>query len=423
MEEEVKKMKKFFGNLVIVLSLLLVSLVAIPWNNLSQWWGLTVPLLSDNELNIKVGIGGLMLIFGFIFLLVANREYRNYGHVKPSTASASFLPMWMYTIAGLVYGFIIMLFVYTSAPDNNNLMILIGTGVVLLNVIVFGHMLSAGYRRQGNFGRVLLFILLSELINLAVGAGYFARMILIDDSFYQSMYTFLYIGILGLTLVLAIVHLIIVKSKGKKRSEEVALETEIDQIRGTKPVSMPAKVSGSKKGQPVVAQMADGKKTMIVSKEQTIVSGEQNIDPTDMLYEDINVDPEFSKTANQDKQVSSIEYYIEKPKMFKPLDPTFDQLVEYVRELPQVVTKIADEKITFYVDRKPFLVLMNYGNYYRMAFKYELEKGIRLIIKYPTISKNKSTRDELWFKANNYGDLPKEVVYQIVKTAYDNVNA
>ncbi|MBN2696795.1 MAG: hypothetical protein JXR38_04580, partial [Bacilli bacterium] len=70
-----------------------------------------------------------------------------------------------------------------------------------------------------------------------------------------------------------------------------------------------------------------------------------------------------------------------------------------------------------------FLVLMNLGNYYRMAFKYDLEKGIRLIIKYPTISKNKSSRDELWFKANNYGDLPKEVVYQIVKSAYDNVNA
>lgn len=162
---------------------------------------------------------------------------------------------------------------------------------------------------------------------------------------------------------------------------------------------------------------------MIVSREQTVVSGEQNLDPTNMLYEDVDVDPEFSKTSNQEKQVSSIEYYIEKPKMFKPLDPTFDKLVEYVREMPQVVTKISDEKITFYVDRKPFIVLMNYGNYYRIAFKSELEKGIRLIIKYPTISKNKSTRDDLWFKANNYGDLPKDVIYQIVKSAYDNVNA
>ncbi|MBN2696339.1 MAG: hypothetical protein JXR38_02205, partial [Bacilli bacterium] len=362
-------MKKFFGNLVIILSLLLVSLVAIPWNNLSQWWGLTVPVLSDNELYIKAGIGGLMLIFGIIFLIVANREHRNYGHVTPKTAGAAFLPMWSYAIAGLIYALVIMLFVYSHTGSQSDLMILAGVGFVLLNVMVFGHMMSAGFRKQRNLGRVLLFILLFELMALAMGAAYFMRMIVISDQFYASMYTYLYIGVLGVTLILAIVHIIIVKSKSKKRSEEVELEAEIDSIRETRPAAVSqAQPKGTKKSQPVVAQAHDGKKTMIVSKEQTIVSGEQNLDPTQMLYEDVAVDPEFSKTTNQEKQVSSIEYYIEKPKMFKPLDPTFDQLVEYVRELPQVVTKIADEKITFYVDRRPFLVLMNYGNYYRMAF-------------------------------------------------------
>ena len=176
-------------------------------------------------------------------------------------------------------------------------------------------------------------------------------------------------------------------------------------------------------GKSEVIKAHDGKKTMIVSNQQTIVSSESNIDPTNMIYEDVSVDPEFTKTTAPANQPNSIEYYIEKPKMFKPLDPTFDELVAYVRELPHVVTKLDDDRITFYIDRKPFLVLMNFGNYYRMAFKYDLEKGIRLIIKYPTISKNKSTRDELWFKANNYGDIPKEVIYQIVKYSYDNVNA
>jgi predicted DNA-binding protein (MmcQ/YjbR family) len=225
--------------------------------------------------------------------------------------------------------------------------------------------------------------------------------------------------------VLYIIHLIVLKVKSKHHSEEAELEREIDDIRITKKES--ALIPGDKKvkkgGNAPLTQQGSERKTLIVSKEQTIVSGEQNLDPTNMLYDDVSVDPEFQKTQNQDKQVSSIDYYIEKPKMFKPLDPTFDQLVEYVRELPGVVTKLSDEKITFYVDRKPFLVLMNYGNYYRMAFKYDLEKGIRLIIKYPTISKNKSTRDELWFKANNYGDLPKEIVFQIVKSAFDNVHA
>ncbi len=420
-------MKKFFGSIVIILSLLLVSLVAIPWNNLSQWWGFTFPLMSDNELYIKGGIGGLMFIFGLIFLIVANKENKKYGHVTPATAGTAFIPMWAYAIAALLYPLFIFLFIYAAAPVITNLIYLIGLGVVLLNIIAFGHMLSAGFRRQTNFGRVMLFILLFELMAIAMGAAYFVRTTMIADATYAGLYTFFYLGVFAFTLVMVIVHAIVLKVKGKTRSAEVALEAEIDDLKGLKkpaPATMQATgKKADKRGEQVAPRQPEGKKTLIVSKEQTIVSGEQNLDPTNMLYEDVEVDPEFSKTANQEKQVSSIEYYIEKPKMFKPLDPTFDQLVEYVRELPQVVTKLADEKITFYVDRKPFLVLMNFGNYYRMAFKYELEKGIRLIIKYPTISKNKSTRDDLWFKANNYGDLPKEVVYQIVKSAYDNVNA
>lgn len=419
-------MKKVFGNIVLFLSMLLVSLVAMPWNNLTQWWLPNIPFLANNELYIKAGIGGLMLIFGIIFLIVANGEHREYGHTTPATAGYSFLPLFMYAFATLGYAAILTLFVYVANPVVTNLYFIIGLGVVLLNVLVFGHMLSAAFRKQKNFGRVMIFIFLTELMLLAMGAAYYVRMILVSDSFYQNMYTFLYIAVLGAGIVFYIVHAIILKSKRKHHSEEAALEAEIDDIRGKKApgssVVEPAKKS--KKGEVTKQRvMENGKKTMIVSREQTVVSGEENLDPTNMLYEDVEVDPEFSKTSNQEKQVSSIEYYIEKPKMFKPLDPTFDKLVEYVREMPQAVTKISDEKITFYVDRKPFLVLMNYGNYYRMAFKSELEKGIRLIIKYPTISKNKSTRDDLWFKANNYGDLPKDVIYQIVKSAYDNVNA
>ena len=415
-------MKKVFGNIVLILAMLLVSLVAIPWNNLTQWWLPEIAFLSDNELYIKAGVGGLMLIFGIIFLIIANREQREYGHVAPGTASYSFLPLFMYAFGALLFASIITLFIYAADPTPNNLYFVIGLGLVLLNVLIFGHMLSSGFRKQKNFGRVMIFIFLTELMLLSMGAAYFVRKILVSDAFYQAMYTFLYIGVLGVGILFYIVHAIILRAKRKQHTEEEALEAEIDDVRGKKPP-----VSSSKKDKKALetnpVPVESGKKTMIVSREQTVVSGEQNLDPTNMLYEDVEVDPEFSKTSNQEKQVSSIEYYIEKPKMFKPLDPTFDKLVEYVREMPQVVTKISDEKITFYVDRKPFVVLMNYGNYYRMAFKSELEKGIRLIIKYPTISKNKSTREDLWFKANNYGDLPKEVVYQIVKSAYDNVNA
>jgi len=226
--------------------------------------------------------------------------------------------------------------------------------------------------------------------------------------------------IAGAGILLYFIHLIACSSNSRKNQEIEEMEEEINDLTKTNKKHRPNK---HKKTLQKDVVTKNNKKTMIVSNQQTIVSSEGNIDPTNLIYEDVAVDPEFTKTIASDNKPNSIEYYIEKPKMFKSLDPTFDELVAHVREMPDVVTKLDDDRITFYVDRKPFLVLMNLGNYYRMVFKYDLEKGIRLIIKYPTISKNKSTREELWFKANNYGDIPKDIIYQIVKYSYDNVNA
>jgi hypothetical protein len=114
--------------------------------------------------------------------------------------------------------------------------------------------------------------------------------------------------------------------------------------KAVEPVSQtekPEKMSKTQKKewQKEQALAAKGKKSTIVSKEQTILSSEQEVDPTNLLFEEVNIDPEFNKTSNLDKQVSSIEYYIEKPKMFKPLDPTFDMLVAHVRGLPMSLRK------------------------------------------------------------------------------------
>jgi len=196
--------------------------------------------------------------------------------------------------------------------------------------------------------------------------------------------------IVPLFLVLYIIHLIIVSKKATiSAMDQYTEEEQLDEI--------------------------------ILTENAEIVAKTNKANLNEELYQEVKVDPEFSKQNKQRSKPNSIEYYIEKPKMFKPLNPTFDKLVSHVREFPDVISKLEEDKITFYVARRPFLVLMNYGDYYRLAFRYELEEGIRLIIKYPTISKNKSTREELWFKANNYGDLPKEVIYKIVKNAYDVV--
>ncbi len=410
-----ESMKKFFGNFLLLISVLLVSLVAVPWNDLSQW-GLGITVLTDNEIMIKGGIGAFALIVSLIFLLVSNKEYKNYGHVKNVSRNSAVLPLYGFALANTAYTAYLSYYVYTRGATTTKLLTVAIFGLAIINLLVCGTMLISTFKKTKNGGRVFRFIFLFELAAVAGAVAYWYKTYRVTN--YTTMSARYMILAVPLFIVLYVVFLIVTKVKDKRSEEEELLETEIDEIKQEKR-------TGSKKGSVSQHQVSqsDNRKTMIVSKEQTIVSSQDSIDPTNIVYEDVEVDPEFSKTSNQSNQANSIEYYIEKPKMFKPLDPSFDELVAYIRELPQVVTKLDDDRITFYVDRKPFLVLMNFGNYYRLAFKYDLEQGIRLIIKYPTISKNKSTRDELWFKANNYGDIPKDVIYSIVKTAYNNFNA
>jgi hypothetical protein len=340
----------------------------------------------------------------------------------------------MVAVGALGYAVALAYFIAFRMPPSSDWLLLRSLTYVLLfilvNALILFHFTGSAFRKGSPFKKVLIFIVNLEFLGAAGFAAYTTRNLMhaIDPAYYGTIYTLLYPAAIGGALVFYIIHLIIIGAKNKKHTDDNDVEEAVKEIRNdekeVEKTEKPKRTEVPIKSKKELAPVKDtGNKTLIVSKEQTIISGEENVDPTQILYEDVAVDSEFNKTANADKQVSSIEYYIEKPKMFKPLDPAFDQLVAYVRELPNVVTKLADERITFYVDRKPFLVLMNFGNYYRMAFRSELEKGIRLIIKFPTISKNKGTKDNLWFKANNYGDLPKDVIYDIVKTAYDNVHA
>ncbi|MBN2540708.1 MAG: hypothetical protein JXB08_04190 [Bacilli bacterium] len=418
-------MKKFLGNFLILISILLISLAAVPWNDLGQWY-IPVTVSATYEMYIKGGIGVLAILIGIVYLVLANSEYRNNGFVSRNTARAAFIPLYTFIIAITVFGGLINYYIYAQASNTTNLLIVGFFGLIALNLIIFAHVFGTHFKEESNGKRIAHFILLVEMAAVMGYLTYWFFNYKLTN--YSAFSTFYLVGVAALSILLYVVHLIISSLHSKKNEEIEELEEEIEEIRegsSAQPKKQPQSQSKNVKreqGKKTIATK-DGHKTMIVSNQQTIVSSEANIDPTNMIYEDVHVDPEFSKTTAPANQANSIEYYIEKPKMFKPLEPTFDDLVQSIREMPNVVTKLDDDRITFYVDRKPFLVLMNFGNYYRMAFKYDLEKGIRLIIKYPTISKNKSTRDELWFKANNYGDIPKDVIYQIIKYSYNNVNA
>jgi hypothetical protein len=335
----------------------------------------------------------ILFFFSLIFLLISNKEFKNNQKVSRLSAYAATAPIIAYCLAFLIH---LSYMVYTDTDfaqgigisNIYSIYLLAGVGLILLSLIL-SHIFIRSFRKVRKGGRIFYFILFTVFAGAFGALAYAFKTYRADDYFGMSAKYMAFI--LPVVLVIYIIHIIVVlKHNEKSKFEAYDEQEELDEI--------------------------------IMTENLQISSKSNKIEPNENLYQPVNVDPEFSKQNKQRNKPNSIEYYIEKPKMFKPLNPTFDKLVQHVKEFPDVITKMDEEKVTFYVSRLPFLVLMNYGDYYRMAFRYELEEGIRLIIKYPTISKNKSTREELWFKANNYGDLPKEIIYKVVKNAYDLVS-
>lgn len=389
-------MKKFFANIYIFISLILASMIAIPWNDFTVW-GLEIDFLTkftDNEFSIKAIVLGIFFIFSLIFLFVSNREFKAKSKVSFSSAYATTLPLIGFGIAMLSHLTYTMYsatnFALGIGISNVYTLYVLGGGAVILLSVLFLYVFTRSFRLVSSFGRTAYFIL---FLLFASAAGVLSYLFKTNEfaTGYVNMSAKFMVLIIPIALIIYFITIVMINKhyKNSALDEFDEQEQQFDEITFSH----------------------DGS---IVTKENKIESGEN-------LYQEVSMDPEFSKQVKQRNKPNSIDYYIEKPKMFKAINPTFDKLVSHVREFPNVIVKADDEKITFYVERRPFMVLMNYGDYYRMAFRYELEEGIRLIIKYPTISKNKSTREELWFKANNYGDLPKEIIYKIVKNAYDVV--
>lgn len=394
-------MKKTLSYIFLSIIILLVTIVSVPFNNLNQW-GVNLPaFLSDYELYIKGGIGVVTICFAIVFLLVANKQYKTDREVKLSTRNIAVLPAYLYSLAIMASTTYVAYHLYQWFENTQTqLIIFFGAAAIVLVILFMGYFLVSEYKKTNNVGRVFRTISNILLVAATSAIAYFhlTYRVSTDYSEIPTRFTLLFVP---LFFILYLVYVIISNRYNKQKAEEDSLENDVVQAKKDKNIQV-------------------DEKSIIVPKQEKITSKREDLDPNKIIYPEVSVDPEFSRMTANTNQATSIEYYIEKPKLFKPLDPTFDELVEYVRELPQVVTKLDEDRITFYVERVPFLVLMNYGNYYRMAFKYDLELGIRLIIKYPTISKNKATKDELWFKANNYGDIPKEVIYQIVKTSHSN---
>ena len=284
-------MNKFFSSFFVFILVLLVSLVAVPWNDFSRW-AVAIPILENNEIYIKAGVLALAFIFSLVYLFISNREYNDYGHVNPNTARAAFIPMYAFTIGILIFGASINYALYATTPNTTNLLIMAFFALIAVNLMIYGHIFGTNFRKESNSKRIAHFVLLFEMAAIASYLTYwFYTYKLIPSGIYTGFNFFYFAASAAFGILMYLIHIIFF-TRNKSNSVEEELENEIDEMLDASPkpkqIDKKGKIKGRRKeDKRIIEPQRDSKKTMIVSNSQTILSSEQNIDPTNMIYEDV----------------------------------------------------------------------------------------------------------------------------------------
>ncbi|MCK5732256.1 MAG: hypothetical protein KAH13_04500, partial [Tenericutes bacterium] len=199
-------MKKFFSSFFVLVLVLLISIVAVPWNNLSQF-GVAIPIIEDNEIYIKGGVFALAFIFSLVYLIISNREYSNYGHVNANTSRAAFLPLYLFAIGILIFGSALNYFIYLSNPTSTNLLILAFFGFVVLNLIIYGHLFGKTFKKESNVKRVMHYILIFQIAAVSTGLTYWYYNFRILNLNYAGFDTLYFAGAAAFGILMYLVHI------------------------------------------------------------------------------------------------------------------------------------------------------------------------------------------------------------------------
>jgi hypothetical protein len=108
------------------------------------------------------------------------------------------------------------------------------------------------------------------------------------------------------------------------------------------------------------------------------------------------------------------------PPVVKEFKPSFEEVLNYVRVIPDVTEKAnaTQTSYRFMVDNKPFLVLQNSAKDYKITFLYELDEVVDLIVNTPNVVKAKSPKGDNWFKLTNKGDYTEDQIFDIIDKSH-----
>ena len=172
----------------------------------------------------------------------------------------------------------------------------------------------------------------------------------------------------------------------------------------------------------VVAELTEEQKAMLAAKKLEVVQKKEEI--AKKREELLNVEEELKSLREGVKPVEE-EVVVKEPtpKVEKPpknIVPAFKSLINEAKEINGINVVENDKKTNakFLIGKKPFLLMNDTPNDYRLVFFADLDKIANWMIAEPSIVKAKSPKGDNWFKVANKGQMTQELLSDIITSSH-----
>lgn len=447
-------MRKFLPRLLNTVAFLLCLFLILPWQSLNGFFvdfayaktgstifaGIGNFFLNYEWLKIVV-IPGIILIISLIYFITAMIDKKIPKHNNSTTKpikNAIYEPLYFFGMACAVLGMLTSLFqvkdfvitnydwfglgtvinnLISGTLTINRFVALIGYAVIFAAQGALALFATKNLHKRGFMGRLLmslLFIFLAFVSYKGLTSSFDSGYVNSNEAFLRlfeggsaiaglsTIRTYkLDLGlnlycILGVVLVAFILYVVIGIIRCHKNNIEMKEEKPLE-VR-------------------VINEVEDTSKKK-KSKEEEKVEPENSLvtQPTDVVAKDEDL---FVLPAPE----SIIETQIEEKTVIRQLifeKSDLDEIFNTEFEFKNCSMVRREEQTDYYVEKQKFLSIS--ANQRNISFRLDLDSAIKLILRYPLISKDKYENHKLWFKIENIGSLNKETIIEIIKDAYNAI--
>ena len=171
----------------------------------------------------------------------------------------------------------------------------------------------------------------------------------------------------------------------------------------------------------IVAELTEEQKAMLAAKKLEVIQKKEALE--EKRQELANVEEEIKALREGVKPIQEEVVKEPNPKVEKPpknITPSYKALTNEAKSIMGINVIENDKKTNskFLIGKKPFLLMSDTPNDYRLVFFADLDKIANWMIAEPSIVKAKSPKGDNWFKVANKGQMSAELLSEIIASSH-----